>query len=180
MWFGLWTLRWASAIHICSHMIKHIIQRMFYHSPQSCQWQITCWRILEAQFKINENHVALMQWDGWKVNPLKSISKPHLHWHHFYKILSHYGDFTLDSSMFYSQTFFFPQNTNSCWTSGSDWLSVCLQENWSKISGHLPVDIQKRNVYQWTAGTWFHFCSSNISLAGSEDGGRGSKNVGGP
>lgn len=132
------------------------------------------------QFKINENHVALMQWDGWKVNPLKSISKPHLHWHHFYKILSHYGDFTLDSSMFYSQTFFSPQNTNSCWTSGSDWLSVCLQDNWSKISGHLPVDIQKRNVYQWTAGTWFPFCSGNISLAGSENGGRGSKNLGGP
>lgn len=182
VWFGLWTLKWASAIHICSHMIKHIIRRMFYHSPQSCQWQIACRRILEAQFKINENHVALTQWDGWKVNPLKNISKPHLHWHHFYKILSHYADSTLDSSMLYSQTFFFSHKILIAveLQAVTDWLSVCLQENWSKISRHLPVDIQKRNVYQWTAGTWFRFCSGNISLAGSEDGGRGSKNVGCP
>lgn len=140
VWFGLWTLKWASAIHICSHMIKHIIRRMFYHSPQSCQWQIACRRILEAQFKINENHVALTQRDGWKVNPLKNISKPHLHWHHFYKILSHYADSTLDSSMLYSQTFFFSHKIL---------IAVELQAVTGCLCVFKKIDLKSQDISLW-------------------------------
>lgn len=61
----------------------------------------------------------------------KYLCKPHLHWHHFYKILSHYGKSAVDSSLLYPQTFFLKIRI-TVELQAVTWLSLCLQEDWSK------------------------------------------------